>query len=119
LDILQEIFLAWQGALGLDLKRVAINAEVVSSGEAASSDGVMSFFSGGVDGTFTAARNHSRITTGVLLRGIDMQLENESLWDAASQAATRLSAHFGFPLLRVETNIRFLGYHYGLKWARH
>src|SRR5690606_33177594 len=37
LDILQEIFLAWQGALGLDLKRVAINAEVVSSGEAASS----------------------------------------------------------------------------------
>jgi hypothetical protein len=48
-----------------------------------------------------------------------MQLANATLWDAAHAGVQRLANHFGVPLLTVETNIRFLGYHFGLKWARH
>jgi hypothetical protein len=80
---------------------------------------VLSFFSGGVDGTYTAMRNRERITTALLLRGIDMQLTNEALWPTAKAAADRLAQHLGLQLATVETNVRFLGYDAGLKWADH
>ena len=116
LDRVQDVFLAWQGALRLTLRRVRIEAPL-RSGEHRPNAGVVSFFSGGVDGTYTAMRHRESITSAVLLRGIDMQLSNEALWTSAQAAAQRLAAHLGLPLLSVESNIRFLGYHYGLKWA--
>lgn len=116
LEQLQDVFLAWQGALRLRLKRVRVEAALRSTMHVPSA-GVVSFFSGGVDGTYTAMRHRHRITSAVLLRGIDMQLGNDELWASAQAAARRLAAHLGLPLLTVESNIRFLGYHYGLKWA--
>jgi hypothetical protein len=118
LDELQEIFLAWQATLGVRLRRAAIHAEIRNTPRDGAA-GVLSFFSGGVDGSYTAMRHRERITTAVLLRGIDMQLENAGLWDASLASAERLAEHFGIPLVTVATNIRFLGYESGLKWASH
>lgn len=116
LEQLQDIFLAWQGALRLRLHRVRIEAALRTTDQVPSA-GVVSFFSGGVDGTYTAMRQRDRITSAVLLRGIDMQLNNAELWTSAHAAALRLATHLGLPLQTVESNIRFLGYHHGLKWA--
>jgi hypothetical protein len=80
---------------------------------------VISYFSGGVDGTYTALRQREQIDQAVLLRGIDMQLENTELWTAARAATHRLATHLQLPLLTVASNIRFMGHHYGLKWASH
>jgi hypothetical protein len=64
-------------------------------------------------------RNREQISTAVLLRGIDMQLENAELWHAAESAARRLADHWSLRLVTVATNIRFLGYDAGLRWSRH
>lgn len=118
LDQIQEIFLAWQDTLRVRLRRATIHAAIRSSPPKAT-EGVLSFFSGGVDGSYTAMRHRDRITTAVLLRGIDMQLENADLWTSAHASAERLAVHFGIPLVTVATNIRFFGYESGLKWASH
>lgn len=113
----QHVMLGWQQKLGLRLSRV----EVVAAERpvaAAANPGVMSFFSGGVDGSYTALMNRERIGTLVLLRGIDMQLDNHELWEQARAAAARLAGHWNIPLVTVSTNIRFLGYHFGFKWSK-
>jgi hypothetical protein len=118
LDQLQEIFLAWASHWRLNLRRIPIEA---TRGDSVGppANRVLSFFSGGVDGTYTAIRNRDTITTALLLRGIDMQLANEELWPQAEASATRLAQHFGLPLATLTTNVRYLGYHSGLKWADH
>jgi hypothetical protein len=118
LDELQEIFLAWQGALHLRLQRVRVEAATRTTPAPVGTQ-VISYFSGGVDGTYTALRQREQIDQAVLLRGIDMQLENTELWTAARAATHRLATHLQLPLLTVASNIRFLGHHYGLKWASH
>ena len=116
LDRLQDIFLAWQRSLGVSLSRIAIHAADRAE-PATSNDEVVSFFSGGVDGSYTALRNRERISRAILLRGIDMQLENTELWDAAKASAEQLADHFNLQLETISTNLRFLGHHFGIGWA--
>lgn len=117
IERVQDKMLGWQHVLGMRLRRVRVDAagrcEPVSVRE-----GTLSFFSGGVDGSYTALLNRDRIASLVLVRGIDMQLTNDRLWRAASAAGRRIAAHWGLPFATVETNVRFLGYHHGLKWSR-
>lgn len=117
IDRVQAKLLEWQDALGLRIHRVDIDA-ARRTVPAPVHEGALSFFSGGVDGSYTALTNRDRIGALILLRGIDMQLNNEELWVAALASGQRLAAHWGIPFAAVATNVRFLGYHYGFKWSR-
>lgn len=115
---IQTVYLAWQDALGLSLSRIEVVAEPRRT-PVEPAVGALSFFSGGVDSSYTAFTNRGRITAALLLRGIDMQLSNTSLWEEAQAGASRLAARWGMPLFSLETNVRYLCYHHGMSWARH
>ncbi|HRP07806.1 MAG TPA: hypothetical protein PLL69_04900 [Gemmatimonadales bacterium] len=116
LERVQAKLIEFQDRLKVRLHRIEVVA-ALRAGTPPARAGAMAFFSGGVDGSYTALSNRERITALVLLRGIDMQLDNQSLWDRALESANLVAGHWGLPLATVSTNIRFLGYHYGLKWA--
>ncbi len=117
LDLVQEYLLGHQAELGARFHRVKVEA-AVSDRAPATTPGAMAFFSGGVDGSYTALMNRERISVLMLLRGIDMQLENEELWQAAVDGGRAVADSWGLPFVTMATNIRFLGYHNGLKWSR-
>ncbi|HRP07807.1 MAG TPA: hypothetical protein PLL69_04905 [Gemmatimonadales bacterium] len=119
MERVQETWLGWQAGLRLKLKPVRVRCAETSVGAASIGSGAISFFSGGVDGSFTAQENRSRMSTLLLLRGIDMRLESEALWQEARDAAQVMADHWDLRLSCITSNIRFLGYHNGLKWARH
>lgn len=117
LDLVQAELLAHQQELGARLHRVQVEAAVRDSHQEVQ-PGALAFFSGGVDGCYTALTNRDRVSLLMLLRGIDMQLENEELWRAAEASGRVVAASWGLPFVTLATNIRFLGYHHGLKWSR-
>src|SRR5690606_1218907 len=106
-----------QDRLGTRFSRIRIEAATRDT-PPATAPGALAFFSGGVDGSYTAFTNRERISMLLLLRGIDMQLENEELWQAAVDGGRAVADSWGLPLLTLSTNVRFLGYHHGLKWSR-
>lgn len=116
LDALQARHTAWASGMGTAIRPVRVQAPVRAL---VPRHGVLSFFSGGVDGLYTALQHASLLEALVLLRGIDMQLENATLWSEVRAATAAQAAQLGKPLVEVTTNIRYLGYHHGLKWALH
>lgn len=117
LELAQEHILRGQDRLGARFSRIRIEAATRDT-PPATAPGALAFFSGGVDGSYTAFTNRERISMLLLLRGIDMQLENEELWQAAVDGGRAVADSWGLPLLTLSTNVRFLGYHHGLKWSR-
>lgn len=117
LELAQEHILRGQDRLGTRFSRIRIEAATRDT-PPATAPGALAFFSGGVDGSYTAFTNRERISMLLLLRGIDMQLENEELWQAAVDGGRAVADSWGLPLLTLSTNVRFLGYHHGLKWSR-
>jgi hypothetical protein len=117
LELAQEHILRGQDRLGARFSRIRIEAAIRSTPPVVAK-GALAFFSGGVDGSYTAFTNRQRISMLLLLRGIDMQLENEELWQAAVEGGRAVAESWGLPLLTLSTNVRFLGYHHGLKWSR-
>lgn len=117
LELAQEHILRGQDRLGARFSRIRIEAATRDT-PPATAPGALAFFSGGVDGSYTAFTNRERISMLLLLRGIDMQLENEELWQAAVDGGRAVADSWGLPLLTLSTNVRFLGYHHELKWSR-
>jgi len=117
LELAQQHILRGQDRLGTRFSRIRIEAATRDT-PPATAPGALAFFSGGVDGSYTAFTNRERISMLLLLRGIDMQLENEELWQAAVDGGRAVADSWGLPLLTLSTNVRFLGYHHGLKWSR-
>lgn len=112
LEKLQKIFILWGHALKQPLKHVPIIARLDSS---QSRGETMAFFSGGVDGTYTLIESPD-VQTAVFVRGVDFQLDNPVYDESYARNAAWL-AHRNTPLLRMSSNVRWVGRAYGIGWS--
>ena len=117
IDRLQEILSHWERQLGHRLHRVKIRGGSVVDDAARSGRGSASFFSGGVDGTYTFLKHCDDIDFALFVRGIDMQPDNESLFDEAFARNEAFVQERGKRLLPCSTNVRFLGHEFGAGWS--
>ncbi len=105
--LLQEIHHCWNPVL----KKIPVIAKV-GSAEAANA-GVLSFFSGGVDSTYTFLKRQSEITHGVYIHGFDFQVDRTTFESAAERNVAFFDT-FDKTLIPVETNHYPFGYRYNL-----
>jgi hypothetical protein len=68
--------------------------------------GAICCFSGGVDSWYSLLKHETRTTHLLLIRGFDIGLENDALWDAARARAARAAERLGKRLVTCETNLR-------------
>jgi hypothetical protein len=97
---IQEILFFWQP---LKLKRVDINAPIVRREPRPN---VSSFFSGGVDSTYSALQNRDEITRLVLVHGFDTRVEQVALRADISDRLSRAADTLGIPLVEISTTVR-------------
>jgi hypothetical protein len=114
LERLQQIFLAWGPALGTKFSRVQVRATVGAAPPAV--PGLGSYFSGGVDGTYTFLKHRPNVAHAIFLKGIDMQVTNDGLYQEALQANREFVEARGAAVISAATNVRFFGHHFGLSW---
>ncbi|MES2627222.1 MAG: hypothetical protein V4628_18190 [Pseudomonadota bacterium] len=108
----QHIFALWGPGFRQPLKRVPILARA----EAAQSRGKkMSFFSGGVDGTYTLLEA-PHVDEAVFVRGVDFQLDNP-IYDEAFKRNEAWLAERNIPLISMTSNARWVGKAYGFGWS--
>lgn len=100
---LQDIFCAWYPTL----RKVDIDAHTRSEPFADQSDGVALFFSGGIDANYSLLKHNAALTHLVYVRGIDLQLEGDELWEQCCGRNQKIAEHFGKPLVQLESNVRF------------
>ncbi len=108
---IQDIYAHWVP----DCQRVEIHAERAVAEPVQS--GVGSFFSGGVDGSYTLSRHLKEITHLVFIKGVDIQVDNDALFAKALASNQRFADKFGKTLLPVATNIRRFCHPRGLAWG--
>ena len=104
---LQEIFHCWNPAL----KTVRISAATAPA--EALSAGALSFFSAGVDSTYTFLKHADELSHVVFIHGFDFYDEGESYRTAVERNA-RFVAGYGVTLIPVETNFFPFGYRYAM-----
>lgn len=81
LDDIQDILSAWHPTL----RKAHIDVEQIEDGVSAPAGaGVGSFFSGGVDSSYTALKHGAELTDLTLVRGFDMPLSDQPLWDVVA-----------------------------------
>lgn len=114
LETVQEVFVAWAAAMRVPFNRVAIRAQ--TSLQEPTSQEIGSFFSGGVDGTFTLLRHLEEVTSLIFVKGIDMQLTNDGLYDEVWQANVDFAKTVGRPIVPVASNIRFFARAHACPW---
>lgn len=100
IDRLQDVFHVWNPAF----RRIRIEADLEPAPPAVA--GTASFFSGGVDGCFTFLKHAEEIGALVFIKGVDIQVDNDVLFDQALAANRAFAAAYGKTLLPVATNIR-------------
>lgn len=77
--------------------------------------GVGTFFSGGVDGTWTFLHPPVPVTHAVFVRGIDFQLDNPLLDDVIRKNREWLHER-GTPVVEASSNLRWVGHAFGIGW---
>ncbi|MGB1263298.1 MAG: hypothetical protein ACPG52_10335 [Cognaticolwellia sp.] len=116
LEKLQVIFSSWSKLLGHTLTVIQIKGgkrTKVASGW----DKTISFFSGGVDGTYTYLKHAKEIDYLLFAKGIDMQLSSDDLYNQALSNNREYLAREGKEIIPFETNVRFLGHEYDVGWS--
>ncbi len=106
IDRIQDVMRLWFPRL----KKVEIEARLEPS--TATHKGVGCFYSGGVDGAYTFLRNKSTITDLLFVKGIDMQLENDALFDDALKRNGEFAQVHGVRMVPIVSNVRFFGHRY-------
>lgn len=101
---LQRIFHCWNPVF----KIIEVTAKTAPA--AARNDGVASFFSGGVDSSYTFLKHKRDITHLVFIRGFDFDVKDEALWDDIAVAQEAFARSCGKALIPVATNINHLAY---------
>jgi hypothetical protein len=107
------VFRLWGPALRQPFHVVPIEAERAAA--ASASPVVVSWFSGGIDGLYSLIEAPVPVTHAGFIRGIDMQLDNPMYESAHARNAAWL-AQRGVPLLRLASNVRFVGHAFHLGW---
>ncbi|UPW17791.1 hypothetical protein M0C34_16365 [Agarivorans sp. TSD2052] len=116
LEQLQRIFSHWQPYLGHRLYPVNIIGGTPCE-QANTCNDTVSFFSGGIDGTYTYKQKQQEIDYLLFAKGIDMQLNSDALYQQAFACNKQYLAKQGKQLIPCETNVRFLGYKNKLNWG--
>ena len=73
----------------------------------------VSFFSGGVDASYTLLKNIENIDKVILINGFDFVM-NDQTWSAMVNKNRRFSESLGKPLIAIETNYKSFTSFYGL-----
>ena len=107
ISLLQEIHHCWNPAL----KIISISAEATPAEPV--NEGVISFFSGGVDSMFTLLKREDEISHAVFLHGFDFFDRPDSFQRAQARHAHFVGG-FGKTLIPVETNFYPFGYSHNL-----
>lgn len=99
LDDIQEIYHCWNPVFR-PIKVIATARPVDRSGS-----GCASFFSGGVDGTYTLCKHKDEIEHLILINGFDFNMGNIT-WRRMVDRNREFAAQFGKELVAVETNYK-------------
>lgn len=116
LEKLQIIFSAWGKYLGHKLNIIKIKGGKKIN-KTTGWDKNISFFSGGVDGTYTYLKHAKEIDYLLFAKGIDMQLSSDDLYNQALLSNRDYLKKQDKEIIPVETNVRFLGHKYGAGWS--
>lgn len=108
---LQDVFTAWYPQLA----RVDVRAEATEAPQP--KVGVASFFSGGVDGSYTFLRHSTEITHLVSVQGIDVQVDNDQLWSQIANSNRAFAEALGVTMVNARTNIRRFATPRGVGWT--
>ena len=101
---LQRIFHSWNPVF----KIIEVTAKTAPA--AARNDGVASFFSAGVDSSYTFLKHKQTITHLIFIRGFDFDAKDDALWDDSVLAQQAFANSFGKALIPVATNVNHLAY---------
>jgi hypothetical protein len=108
---LQDVFTAWYP----ELSRVEVRADRADLPPPKL--GVASFFSGGVDGSYTFLRHRAEITHLVSVQGIDVQVDNDELWAQIADSNRAFAEALGVTMVIARTNIRRFAKPRGVGWS--
>jgi hypothetical protein len=97
----QEILSFWFG----NLRRVSVDAPTVRRQPRSN---VSSFFSGGVDSTYTALQHRAELTQLVFVHGFDTHQDQEALRAEISRRLGRAADTLSIPLVEISTTLREL-----------
>jgi hypothetical protein len=99
---IQEILSFWQPS---KLSRVSVDAPIVTRQPRPN---ISSFFSGGVDSTYTALQHRSELTQLVFVHGFDTRADQAVLRAEISQRLGRAADSLGISLVEISTTVRDL-----------
>ncbi|NLG60024.1 MAG: hypothetical protein GX538_07665 [Gammaproteobacteria bacterium] len=103
LDMLQDIYAVWYPGF----HKIGIHVQTRPDETGISNRGRGLFFSGGLDACHSLQRFGSAIDTLVYVRGIDMQLDDDALYQQCLQANLEIAQAYGKELVALESNVRF------------
>lgn len=104
IDTIQDIFARWFERLHKTSVRVAGRRRVTVGAQR----GVASFYSGGVDSSYTLLKHREEVTTLVFVHGFDLPLAKTELRESIAGALRGAANGFGKTMIEVETNLRDL-----------
>ncbi|MEX2643599.1 MAG: hypothetical protein WD270_09110 [Acetobacterales bacterium] len=81
-------------------------------------DGVACCFSAGVDSWYSLLTHMDRVSHLFLIRGFDIGLANDALWQAAKASARDVGRELGKPLVTCTTNLRLIADKGRAGWGR-
>ncbi len=102
IERIQDIWTCWNPLL----HRVAVQANAASAPPAGR--GGLAFFSGGIDGLFTASGNRQALERLLFINGFDFEMSPVQL-GAALERLGHGAQHLGLPVTTIETNWMDLG----------
>lgn len=114
LDLIQDVFVAWGPVLRIPFRRIDIKANVATVDSKPHTVG--SFFSGGVDGTYTLLRHRDEVSHLIFVKGIDMQLTNDHLYKEVWESNAEFARTIAKPIVPVSSNVRFFGRAHQCPW---
>ncbi len=112
LDEIQNILTLWFS----QLSKIKIHASNINEKTHDLSAGVASFFSGGVDGTYTFLKNINEITHLVFIEGIDIHLKNKLALKKAQEKNFEYLKSKNKEIVIVRSNIRYFFTDKGFTW---
>lgn len=104
---LERIRAAWRARDGEDRWTgwLESEGEEVAGGTAVDGDAVVTLFSGGVDSVATSLELADRPQSLVLIRGNDIELQNERSWSRVRETTARHAERIGARLYSMEANL--------------
>ncbi|MEI6970498.1 MAG: hypothetical protein WCL44_03190 [bacterium] len=102
ISTIQDIHHCWRPSMA----KVEIRGASPVEKPAATMPKVGSFFSCGIDSSYTLLKNRDVISDLVMIHGFSVDIDNSARWRMLSEAAERVAGAFGKRVIYVETNLK-------------